>query len=548
MESPIPSVQYSSHDLGHLGLISGIFQDLGFVDMIDKLLLGNPTSRLSHGQTILAMVINGLGFTSRPMYLSPQFFANKPVDLLIGSDISSSDLNDYQFGKTLDALYAYGTSRLFEELGSKIFLQEGLGLRIGHYDTTSVSVYGQDYQAEDAQAVSITFGYSKDHRSDLRQFMIGLMVEPQYGVPWLFRALDGNTSDKTHFAEVIKTLQQEAQQGNEPMMLIADSALFTEEGLKEIDKVNYITRVPHSLKQAKALLSLYQRTDMQASQQAGYAYIELEEEIFGQQMRWLLVYSQAAYHRESKKLEATIEQQMSELGEALRKLRRKDFGCQEDAQQAVQQLLKKYKYLELDQAEMRAKNKSHTRGRPKAGAKLKQVWRISATCKPNEEAVDQKRSQIGKFILATNQLDKTEITSEMILASYKDQFQVEKGFRFLKSPMCMADALFLKKPERIEALTMIMCLALMVYALGERKLRTTLEEIDEFIPDQKGKPTQKPTLRWIFQCFEGITLLSIKQPNQPEIRQMLNLTPLHRQVIAIFGGETENIYTLAFSP
>ena len=112
----------------------------------------------------------------------------------------------------------------------------------------------------------------------------------------------------------------------------------------------------------------------------------------------------------------------------------------------------------------------------------------------------------------------------------------------------MADALYLKKPERIQALSMIMCLALMVYGLGERKLRQTLQQIDETVPDQKGKPTQKPTLRWIFQCFEGITLLNIDLPNQPKQRQVLNLTVLHQQVIAIFGPNTEKIYLLAFSP
>ena len=112
----------------------------------------------------------------------------------------------------------------------------------------------------------------------------------------------------------------------------------------------------------------------------------------------------------------------------------------------------------------------------------------------------------------------------------------------------MADALFLNKPERIEALGMVMCLALMVYALGERKLRKGLAEVEETVPDQKGKPTQKPTLRWIFQCFEGISLLQIQLPGQQVQRQMLNLNVLHKQVIAIFGATAEKIYLLDFSP
>jgi hypothetical protein len=76
----------------------------------------------------------------------------------------------------------------------------------------------------------------------------------------------------------------------------------------------------------------------------------------------------------------------------------------------------------------------------------------------------------------------------------------------------------------------------------------TEEEIDETVPDHEGRPTQKPTLRWIFQCFEGITLLNLKLLDQPQQRQALNLNVLHKQIIAIFGGQTELIYSLAFSP
>ena len=86
---------------------------------------------------------------------------------------------------------------------------------------------------------------------------------------------------------------------------------------------------------------------------------------------------------------------------------------------------------------------------------------------------------------------------------------MERGFRFLKDPLFFADSLFLKKPVRIMALLMVMGLSLLVYALAERKLRTQLVTHDEHIPDQKGQPTQRPTMRRIFQMFEGIDVLLI---------------------------------------
>ena len=547
MSSSSANPMYSTQNLDHLGLVSGIAQDLGLIELIDSKIACDPKSRISYGQVVLGMLLNGLGFTSRPMYLSPKFFANKPLDLLIGPGIEASDLGDYQLGKTLDAIYEYGCSKLFEELGSAIFLKEGLETRVGHYDTTSISVHGKGYETEEEDAIKITFGYSKDERPDLRQFMIGLMVEPSYGIPWMFKALDGNTSDKTHFQQVIGTLQKEAKASEEPMLLIADSALFTEEGLSQIDKVNYLTRVPHTINQAKDLLSQYQKEDFSVLVE-GYGWKEHRIRIFGREMRWLVVWSDQAFKRESNTLERAIVKQETSLKDALDKLRRKDFGCREDATKAVEALVKKHKYLQLDSLNFTSKNKSRGRGRPKAGAKLSQVWRVQATCKRDNEAIDLKTKQLGKFILATNLLDTNRMSSQDILTSYKDQFHVEKDFRFLKSPLCLADALYLQKPQRIEALSMIMCLALMVYGLGERKLRETLNQLDETIPDQKGKPTQKPTLRWVFQCFEGISLLSIDLPGQPIQRQVLNLSVVQKQIIAIFGTTTENIYLLGFSP
>ena len=539
---------YSTQILDHLGLVSGIAQDLDLVDLIDSIIGSDSRSHLSHGQVVLAMLVNGLGFTTRPMYLSPQFFRNKPVDLLIGPGVGAKDLNDYQFGKTLDAIYSYGCTKLFSALSSSIFLSEGLGMRVGHYDTTSVSVHGEGYEGVDEEAIEITFGYSKDSRPDLRQYIIGLMVEPSFGIPWMFRALDGNSSDKTHFQEVIASLQKEAKAGEAPMLLIADSALFTEDGLSQIDQVHYVTRVPHTIAKAKELLLEYQKEDLPGNGQPGYRFSEVGVELFGKTMRWLVVWSEQANERERNTFERTLLRQEEQLRDALAKLKRKDFACQEDAQNALTKLLKTYKYLQLDTVSYTSKNKSEGRGRPRADAKLKKRWRVHASWKRNPQAIAHKRKQLGKFILATNQLNQEQMPAQNILAHYKNQYQPEKGFRFLKSPLCMADALYLKKPERIQALSMIMCLALMVYGLGERKLRQTLKQIDETVPDQKGKPTQKPTLRWIFQCFEGISILTINLPNQPIQRQVLNLNVIHKQIIAIFAGQTEKIYLLAFSP
>jgi transposase len=158
------------------------------------------------------------------------------------------------------------------------------------------------------------------------------------------------------------------------MLLIADSALFTKEGLREIDRVHFVTRVPPTLTKAKELLSQTPKEDpsislstgMKASPQPGYLWKEKEVEIFGRTMRWLVVWSEQVYERESKTLERNIVKQEAELSDALAKLKPKQFACQKDAQAALTRLIKKHSYLKLDTVEYRSKNKAEKRGRPKA--------------------------------------------------------------------------------------------------------------------------------------------------------------------------------------
>ena len=126
-----------------------------------------------------------------------------------------------------------------------------------------------------------------------------------------------------------------------------------------------------------------------------------------------------------------------------------------------------------------------------------------------------------------------------ILTIYKDQQSVERGFRFLKSPDFLTSAAFLKKPERIEALLMLMTTCLMIYAALEHKIRTALVHQKQTFPDMKNKPTQQPTARWVFQCFQGIAVLYI----QDKKNIVLSLKPKHELIYKILGESYQKIYS-----
>ena len=122
------------------------------------------------------------------------------------------------------------------------------------------------------------------------------------------------------------------------------------------------------------------------------------------------------------------------------------------------------------------------------------------------------------FILATNDM---RLSEKELLDEYKSQQRIERGFRFLKSPQFLSDAMFLKNPKRIEAMLMIMTLALLVYSALEYKIRSELKRQNKTFPNQLNKPVQNPTTRWIFENFNEIQIVFIEELKKKFIANLL---------------------------
>ncbi len=182
------------------------------------------------------------------------------------------------------------------------------------------------------------------------------------------------------------------------------------------------------------------------------------------------------------------------------------------------------------------------KGRPrKEASPTTYQWQIVATVTVNQQRVDEEALRKACFIVGTNELQSEALSDQELVTTYKDQGGVERGFRFLKDPLFLASSVFVKKPERIIALSLIMVLCLLVYRLAEYRLRARLAETEQTIPDQVGKPTARPTMRWVFQCFEGIELLHV-QTATTSLTIVLRLESVHRLILALLGPLYEKIY------
>ena len=114
--------------LDHLGIIAGVIKDLGIIEMIDARIQPDDQEDITTGEAVAGMILNGLGFSDRPLSLTPQFFANKPVALLFREGVSAEHFNRFKLGRSLDKAFSYGCDTLFSEVALAVCQQEGIAL------------------------------------------------------------------------------------------------------------------------------------------------------------------------------------------------------------------------------------------------------------------------------------------------------------------------------------------------------------------------------------------------------------------------------------
>lgn len=537
------NMKYASKSLDHLGIVAGVCKEIGLVETIDDIIGVDEQQLVTTGESVMAMVINALGFVSKPLYMFPDFMETKPVKVLFGNDLEADDFNDDTLGRALDRLYENDPTNIFSTVSFKALSALGIKRNFFHLDTSSVNVHGEyEHPEEEMVPITITYGKSKDYRDDLKQFLISLITVSESDLPVWIKALSGNTSDKTHFREVICDYSKLLAESDEKAHFIMDSAMYTDKNVRAMsEKIYWISRVPESIKIAKELLFATDLDDMVESDIEGYHIKSFSKTYADIAQNWVAVFSEKGFAKEIKTFEKKVAKESKKIEKEIWHLSNQEFTCKEDALKAAQAKEKKWKYHILDNHAFIEKRKKSKRGRPSKDAEnVKIVYQIKATFNSDETAIENERKCKGKFIVATNDLDLPDVDA---LKEYKGQQSVERGFRFIKDPMFFASATFLKAPRRIVSLVMIMGLSLLIYSLAQRKLRKALEAVDETIPNQLGKPVKKPTMRYVFQKFEGLEYLIITDGGQVSY-QVLNMKPIHRQILALLGPDYENIYLL----
>jgi len=531
--------------LDHHGIVAGIIDELKIVEIIDAQIEADEQESITTGEAIKAMIINGLGFSNRPLMLTPQFFENRPLESLFREGIEADHFNRYKLGRSLDKVFDYGCDPLFSLVASYGCQQEQVERRFNSLDSTSFSVTGEYEPEEDSEAILITHGHSKDHRPDLKQVVLELLVSQDGGIPFVSQSWDGNGSDNVIFEQRAKALVNEFKVSDTPQFLIADSKLYCKKSAPTLAQISFITRISGTLKLEQiAIDQALSDSSAWLDWDNGYRYQRLDLCHYGMAQRWLIVHSQAALERATATLDRKQKKEQQGIDKALFHLQAQRFDSKASAEKALAQLTDKWQWHQLNDHALTPHNRYAQKGRPNARTPIEATqWQIQASYEVDQTHINAQAQHKACFVLGTN-INDTVLTDREVFEGYKSQSSVEGGFRFLKDPLFFVSSLFLKKPSRIEALLMVMTLALFVYSIAQRRLRANLKAQDQTLPNQIDQPTKHPTLRWIFQLFEGIHRITFTCKTGVNI-MIDRLSELRQKILRLLGPSVCRIYRIS---
>jgi transposase len=525
----------------HLPIIKAYADQLGLVSLINYYV---PTEmEMDAGTVVLGLVLDTLSGRS-PLYRLEEFFASQDTELLLGQACAAHALNDDTVGRVLDRLYDIGTTKLFSACAVRAAARFGLERRYVHFDTTSRSVWG-DYEFAEEQDVPfhVTYGYSKDKRPDLKQFVLSILCVDR-AVPIWGKPEDGNASDKTLNTTVLSEIahilaRHGVQRG--AYIYIADAALVTEENLAALGATLFITRLPATYSACAQVIAeavardrweevgvLAQTKPTKHRPAASYKVDESVVTLYGTSYRAVVVHSSTQEPRRQKHLARELQASYATLEAMVRAAAKQEYFCRADAEAAAEKL--RALSSTYHQIEVRVEERPQfgpgrpSRHTPRPVKAMR--YRLQPTLREQSEVVARKRQEAACFVLLTN----VPTTGEMahsagdVLRAYKEQHGVEQNFAFLKDPL-IVNSLFLKKPERIEALGLVLLLALLLWRLVERALRVHVETTGHTLSGWDKKETQKPTAFMMMTKFAAVMV--VKVGAQRQLAQPLSAVQQH---------------------
>jgi transposase len=522
----------TTHNEGKALFISKLLDQVNFTGVINDNLTSssgrNPD--ISYG-TVGKMMIVTMCDDQHPLSRMDEYYKSKDLEGIFNEKIELNQINDDRFGGFLDRLYEANPRKIFSMLSANAFGHYGIKVNNINFDTTSKVMWGQYDTGSTEGEISITFGHSKQKRTDKKQLKIGLGTAN--GIVVDGKVLSGNMDDRTYnnvnlteVEDVIKNLNID----KEKFIYIADSSLFTESNLKEAKSRNItlITSLPGTSTFAKdikveAMINFKNLKEVTINRKKGTTIYMIGEGIGdfkNHNIKYVYCYNESLSNVKEGKLESKKKAEVKKIKKEVQYYTSRKYACLEDATKEIKEAQKK-KFIDIkfhDIVLSIEETEKSKRGRPsknKIPVDVEIEYQLKIESKFNENKYNESLKQECIFTVCSND---TSLTGEEILREYKTQDSVEKRFQQLKSPQ-FVNSLYLESIKRIEAFVYLMLITLMVLSIAEYVVRRELKTDNSFIIGPGKIKMKQPTLKAIYQVFHTVQIIKISTPDTT-IRQL----------------------------
>jgi transposase len=542
--------------IGPLPLLNHFIERLGLAALLERHVPTDRRHTVSHAQALLVL-LRSILIEREPIYRQQETVHGFAASLFGLDSDQAVQIGDDRLGRALDALFFADRAALLTELVVTVGKMFAVDFAELHNDSTSIRFCGQYRSASRAShgrtAPAIVYGYSKDHRPDLKQLIFILTSSADGGVPVQFRTADGNTSDSITHIETWETLKRIA--GRADFLYVADSKLCSYDNLDHIHRSGgrFVTVLPRTRFEDRQFRRAIQTETIawekiwdrphprnrRGPRDRWYTYRHPlpSAEVWPVTWVWSTLLTLKQHARRQQRLAAAVERLSALKARLARPRARRRAAAQLDLLVAhILERLRVTRYLKVE----RVVREVHTfkqirRGRPGPDTQYKKLTRkrYDLEWSLDQAAILYDEKSDGMYPLLCND---RSLSPEAVLTAHKGQPTLEKRFEQTKTVHEIAPV-FLKSPARVEALFTLYFTVLLVQALIERELRRAMrrEHIDSLPLYPEARPCKHPTTEQILRHFllaERHTLTRdtrVIQIFHPE------LSTLQRQIITLLG-------------
>ncbi len=545
--------------LGALPIINHFADRLGLDALLERFvpMSRDPRQKIPPARA-LGVLLRSILVEREPIYRQAETVLAFSPGVFRISDQQVKALNDDNVGRALDRLFAADRAALLTAVAVAAQKRFGLCLEEVHNDSTSVRLCGQYPEAKGRSILGkkapwITYGYSKDHRGDLKQLLLTLTATRDGVVPIHVRCDDGNTSDSTTHLDTWESLR--ALHGSAKFLYVADSKLCSGESMDAIHARDgrFVTVLPRSRKEDKRFREWIQTNEPpweavwdRPNPRRKYGprdVWKVYKSVAPSKENWTIVwvYSTLLRLNQRQRREDQIARALQEIEKLKAKLEgpRPRLRSEAQIEDRIRRIVTRFhvqEYLRAWVAPLEIASFRQDRpGRPGPDTRYRRTMkrRFTIGFEVDRLAIEYDMKSDGMYPLICN--DATMSPGE-ILEAHKRQAGIERRFRQFKSVFEVAPV-FLKNEGRIVALFTLYFLAMMLQALIERELRNSMRqaEIKSLPLYPEERESKLPTSNTVFGIFSMIDRETILADHQQLAVFEPELTELQVQILDLLN-------------